>query len=96
MILLRAGCRSLNPLGIGEDFEQKAVHLDNIKSGLNPLGIGEDFEPSTNLLIKCLMGLNPLGIGEDFELHLFLFINKNNQLKTYFDKQNSTKKLVIF
>lgn len=42
------------------------------------------------------MSLNPLGIGEGFELHLFLFINKNNQLKTYFDKQNSTKKLVIF
>lgn len=41
-------------------------------------------------------GLNPLGIGEGFEPHLFLFINKNNQLKTYFDKQNSTKKLVIF
>ena len=63
---------------------------------LNPLGIGEGFEPKPKTTFAVHVGLNPLGIGEGFELHLFLFINKNNQLKTYFDKQNSTKKLVIF
>ena len=31
----------LNPLGIGEGFEQKAVTKAEKAKGLNPLGIGE-------------------------------------------------------
>ena len=38
----KRGC--LNPLGIGEGFEQQMVSLMTLVYRLNPLGIGEGFE----------------------------------------------------
>ncbi len=60
---------SLNPLGIGESFEQmsKETYYEKFNS-LNPLGIGESFELNGIANARWLKGLNPLGIGESFEL----------------------------
>ena len=59
----------LNPLGIGEGFEQLPGGLLTILLRLNPLGIGEGFELNNiKLMNKEIVGLNPLGIGEGFEL----------------------------
>ena len=38
----------LNPLGIGEGFEQQKVYVKLLKKSLNPLGIGEGFEPASS------------------------------------------------
>ena len=59
----------LNPLGIGEGFEQLVlVALKLVSTGLNPLGIGEGFEPKGWTIKNLSVCLNPLGIGEGFEL----------------------------
>ncbi len=63
----RKTARSLNPLGIGEGFEQKKLTSRKSLDCLNPLGIGEGFELSNYVQCIVSVGLNPLGIGEGFE-----------------------------
>ena len=69
---MRFKCSSicLNPLGIGEGFEQTACTWYSFTTSLNPLGIGEGFEPLVIWMNVFNLCLNPLGIGEGFELKL--------------------------
>ena len=57
----------LNPLGIGEGFEQETQMKNLTPHGLNPLGIGEGFERQAKISLLTIPRLNPLGIGEGFE-----------------------------
>ena len=60
----------LNPLGIGESFEQNERSKSIYRLRLNPLGIGESFELVSQCMVIAVVSLNPLGIGESFELNV--------------------------